>query len=222
MRMRAFGPLMAVAAALFAASVARADDPPGGPKAPPAGAKSDEPKKDDAKKEDPKKDQAALRVERAKKLVAELEQAIARAKAAQPIDADLLQRLMTMLDEAKALAKPAKPDELTPEEKKAVVDEAQKQPAPDAAGKKGDEPGAEMRDRFLAKAFDGADLTGDDEKKASQILGDWWKESMGSMGDSKKQSDLKRKRDDDLEKAVGKKKAQKIINNVNAMGPGKK
>ena len=42
------------------------------------------------------------------------------------------------------------------------------------------------------------------------------------MGDSKKQSDLKRKRDDDLEKSVGKKKAQKVINNLNAMGPGRK
>ncbi len=42
------------------------------------------------------------------------------------------------------------------------------------------------------------------------------------MGDSKKTSDLKRRRDDDLEKAVGKKKAQKIINNLNSMGPGRR
>src|SRR5262245_56194135 len=39
MRMRAFGPVMALAAALFAVSAARADDPPGAGKAPPAGAK---------------------------------------------------------------------------------------------------------------------------------------------------------------------------------------
>jgi hypothetical protein len=221
MRKRAFGLMVAVAAVLLASSSPRADDPPGGsagaPKAPAAGGKPD-----DAKKDEAKKDQAVLRVERAKKLVAELEQAIVRAKAAQPIDADLLQRLMTMLEEAKALAKPAKPEELTAEEKKAVIEEAQKQAGADAGAKKGSDPGADMRDRFLARAVEGADLSEAETTKAGEILGEWWKENLASMGDSKKQSDLKRKRDDDLEKALGKKKAQKVINNVNSMGPGRR
>lgn len=212
---RALGPVLAVAAAIFAASVARADDPP---KAPPAGAKADEPKKDEAKKAEP-----ATRVERAKKLVAQIEQEIARAKAAQPIDQDLLQRLFTMLDDAKALARPARPEEMTADEKKAIVDEAQKQAAPAAdPAKKGGDPMNDWQQKTLARAIEGADLSEEETKKVSQLIGDWWKESMGSMGDSKKQSDLKRKRDDDLEKAVGKKKAQKIINNLNAMGPGRK
>jgi len=217
MRNRTFGLVMAVAAALFAASVARSEDPPGAGKAPPQGAKPAEPKKDEAKK-----DQAQLRVERAKKLVAELEQAVARAKSAQPIDAELLQRLMTMLEDAKALAKPAKPEELTPEEKKAVVDEAQKQAAEGGGAKKGEGGMGEWQDRALARAFEGADLTEEESKKASEVVGAWWKDNLASMGDSKKQSDLKRKRDDDLEKAVGKKKAQKVINNLNAMGPGRR
>src|SRR5262245_41214029 len=200
MTKRALGPVLAVAAALLAASFARADDPPNAPKAPPGGgAKMDEPKKDEAKK-----DQAATRIERAKKLVAQIEQEIARAKAAQPIDVNLLERLMTMLDEAKALARPARPEELTDDEKKAVVDEAQKQAAPAGDnGKKGGDPNADWQTRALARAFEGADLSEDETKKATPIIGDWWKENLASMGDSKKQSDLKRKRDDDLEKAVG-------------------
>lgn len=214
---RAVGPALAVAAALFAASVARAEDPPGAPK--PAPAKPDEAKKDDAKKDEAKKE--TLRVERAKKLVAEIEQAIAKVKNAQPIDVDMLTRLMTMLDEAKALVRPARPEELTPEEKKAVVDEAQKAAPPEEPKK----PADGMNDwaaRAMARAFEGADLTQDEEKKATPIIGDWWRETNASWGDSKRQSDLKRKRDDDLEKAIGKKKAQKVINNLNAMGPGKK
>lgn len=214
---RAVGPALAVAAALFAASVARAEDPPGAGK--PAPAKPDEAKKDDAKKDEAKKE--TLRIERAKKLVAEIEQAIAKVKNAQPIDVDMLQRLMTMLDEAKALVRPARPEELTPEEKKAVVDEAQKSAPPEEPKK----PADGMNDwqaRAMARAFEGADLTQDEEKKATPIIGEWWKENLASMGDSKRQSDLKRKRDDDLEKAIGKKKAQKVINNLNAMGPGRK
>jgi hypothetical protein len=216
MSKRAVGPALAVVAALFAASIARAEDPPGGGK--PAAGKPEDPKKDEAKKDEAKKE--TLRIERAKKLVAEIEQAIARVKAAQPIDQEMLQRLFTMLDEAKALVRPARPEELTAEEKKAVVDEAQKSAPPEEPKK-----GGEMNDwqaRAMARAFEGAELSQDEEKKATPIIGEWWKENMASMGDSKRQSDLKRKRDDDLEKALGKKKAQKVINNLNAMGPGRK
>jgi len=162
-----------------------------------------------------KKDAETLRVDRAKALVKELEASVARAKAAQPVDAELLTKLLAALEQAKLLALPAKPAELTADEKKAVVDEAKK-----LAGSQTDAQ-SEQADRLFAKAFEGADLSEEETKKVSQLIGDWWKESMASMGDSKKQSDLKRKRDDDLEKAVGKKKAQKVINNLNAMGPGK-
>jgi len=159
---------------------------------------------------DPKKDAETTRIDKAKALVKELEDAVLRAKAAQPVDAQLLQKLLAALDAAKALTVPAKPSELTPEEKKAVIDEAKKQ-----AG----DPQSEAADRALAKAFEGADLTEEESIKAKQIIGDWYKDATASMGDSKKQSELKRKRDDDLDKSLGKKKAQKVINNLNAMGP---
>jgi hypothetical protein len=198
------------ACSMCCASMARADEgkPPAG-KAPEAGAKHEG--------GDAKKDAETIRVERAKALVKDLEAAIARAKAAPQIDAELLQKLTAALEQAKALAVPAKPAELTAEEKKAVVEEAKKQPGGDAPK----DQQSEMADRMFARAFDGADLSEEESIKARKIIGDWWSENMASMGESKKQSEIKRKRDDDLEKALGKKKAQKVINNLNAMGPGR-
>ena len=211
------------AAALAAGSLclvpaARADDPP--PRRPPPPATDGtKPGTDAGKPEDPKKDPANLRVERAKVLVKELEDAVARAKAAQPVDAQMLQLLMGALDQAKLLAKPAKPDELTTDEKQAVIDDAKKQPGADPAAPK--DPAADWQEKALEKAFADADLNEEETIKAKKVVGDWWKENLASMGDSKKQSDLKRKRDDDLEKAIGK-KARKVINNLNAMGPGRR
>ena len=199
-----------LACSMCCASMTRADEakPPAG-KTPEAGGKQGG--------VEAKKDAETLRVERAKALVKDLEAAVVRAKAAQPIDAELLQKLMTALEQAKALAVPAKPAELTSEEKKAVLDEAKKQAGADAPK----DQQSEMADRMFAKAFDGADLSEEESIKAKKLIGDWYQESLASMGDSKKQSELKRKRDDDLEKSLGKKKAQKVINNLNAMGPGR-
>jgi 3-oxoacyl-(acyl-carrier-protein) synthase len=207
------------AASLCVAPAARADDPVPH-RAPPPAADGGKPGADAPKPEEPKKDPANLRVERAKQLVKELEDAVARAKAAQPVDAQMLQVLMTALDQAKLLAKPAKPDELTPEEKQAVVDEAKKQPD-SATPKDPKDPTADWQEKAMEKAFADADLTEEESIKAKKVVGDWWKENLASMGDSRKQSDLKRKRDDDLEKAIGK-KARKVINNLNAMGPGRR
>jgi hypothetical protein len=206
------------AASFCALPAARADDAPPPRRAPPP-ADGQKPAPDDAKKDEPKKDPATLRVERAKQLVKELEDAVARAKAAQPIDPQMLQVLLVALDQAKLLAKPAKPDELTAEEKQAVLDEAKKPPAADPNAPK--DPLADFQEKALEKAFADADLSEEETIKAKKIVGDWWKENLASMGDSKKQSDLKRKRDDDLEKAIGK-KARKVINNLNAMGPGRR
>jgi len=206
------------AASLCVAPAARADDPP--PRRAPPGADGTKPGSDAPKPEEPKKDPANLRVERAKLLVKELEDAVARAKAAQPVDALMLQILMTALDQAKLLAKPAKPDELTQEEKQAVVDEGKKQP--DSGGAKDPkDPISDWQEKAMEKAFADADLNEEESIKAKKIVGDWWKENLGATGDSKKVSDLKRKRDDDLEKALGK-KARKVINNLNAMGPGRR
>ncbi len=201
-----------LAVSMCCATALKADD------APPAAKPADSGGKDGAAKgADAKKEAETTRVEKAKALVAELEAAVARAKAAQPVDAELLSKLLAALEAAKALAVPAKPSELTADEKKAVLEEAKKQGGP---GPK--DPGSEWADRQLAKAFEGADLNEEESVKAKQIIGDWYKDSMASIGDSKKQSELKRKRDDDLEKALGAKKAHKVINNLNAMGPGRR
>jgi 3-oxoacyl-(acyl-carrier-protein) synthase len=209
------------AASLCVAPAARADDP--APRRAPPGTDGAKPGGDAPKADEPKKDPANLRVERAKQLVKELEEAVARAKSAQPIDAQMLQILMTALDQAKLLAKPAKPDELTQEEKQAVVDESKKQPDAGAPKDSKDpkDPMADWQEKAMEKAFADADLSEEESIKAKKIVGEWWKENLAAMGDSKKSSDLKRKRDDDLEKALGKKKAQKVINNLNAMGPGR-
>jgi hypothetical protein len=193
-------------------SAVHAEDPP--PRRPPPDANGAKPDTN-MKKEDPEK----LRVEKAKKLAKELEEAIARAKAATPVDAQMLQILMTALEQAKELAKAAKPDELTKEEKDAVVAEAKKEG--DDSAKPGDpkDPMTGWQEKALEKAFADTDLSEEETIKAKKIIGDWWTENLASMGDSKKQSDLKRKRDDDLEKALGK-KSRKVINNLNAMRPG--
>lgn len=207
------GPCLAsvFAVTLFAGSVVRAED---APKTDGGKAAGGEVKKDDA---------ATARVDRAKQMVKELEDAVARARAAQPVDAQLLLALTQALDQARALAKPAKPEELTPDEKKAVVDDAKAKQGPGGDGG-AKNPGQEWADKRMAAAFDGADLTEEEQIKAKKIIGDWWQDVQGAWtgGDSKKVSDLNRKRNDDLEKALGAKKAHKVINNLDAMKPGRK
>lgn len=177
----------------------------------------DPPAKPPADKSDAAKKPATVsRVERAKALVKDLEAAIARAKAATPVDAHLLQSLFAALETAKALAKAATPEELTDEEKKAVVEAAKKDDPAAAAGGQG--PLNDWQDRQFERAIEGADLSEEETLAARKVIGEWFRESMASRGDSKKTSDLKRKRDDDLEKALGK-KARKVINNLNAMSP---
>jgi hypothetical protein len=204
-----------VAASLLAGTFCVAPASAGDDAPPPA-----KPPADAGKASDAKKDEPTLRVEAAKILLKELEEAIERVRATQPMDPQLLAKLMEARDRAKALANPAKPAELTADEKKAVVDEAKKDAAGGAPPPK--DPGQEWAEKQLAKAFDGADLSEEESIKATKIIQDWFKEQQSAWGDSKKSSDLKRKRDDDLEKAIGAKKAHKVINNLNAMGPGRR
>jgi hypothetical protein len=209
MRLRASVVAALVTASLASAPAVLADDPP---------------KADGAKAGAPAegKSETTTRVDRAKQVVKELEDAVAKARAAQPVDAQLLLLLTTALDQARALAKPARPEELTADEKKAVVEEA-KAKGGDAGGK-GKDPMQEWADKRLAAAFEGVDLSEEDQIKAKKIIGDWWSEwqSAFASSDSKKLSDIKRKRDDDLEKAVGPKKGHKITNNLDAMKPGRR
>ncbi len=162
MRVAALVPALVLALAAVPFAVVHAEDgtPPG------AGA--------DGKKAEAKKDDAKLRVDRAQQMVKELEEAVARVKATQPIDAALLGKLMEALEQAKALAKPAKPPELTEAEKQAVLDEAKEK---GDAGKPKDG-ASEWQERALARAFEGADLSEEEEVKAKKVVGDWYSESM--------------------------------------------
>ena len=96
------------AGSLCLVPAARADDPPPR-RPPPPSTDGTKPGTDAPKPEEPKKDPANLRVERAKVLVKELEEAVARAKAAQPVDAQMLQVLMIALDQAKLLTRRRSP-----------------------------------------------------------------------------------------------------------------
>ncbi len=73
---------------------------------------------------------------------------------------------------------------------------------------------------MLARAFEDARLTEEEETKATPIISEWYGKSMSAWRDrdSKAQSDLKRERDKKLKKILGRKKAQKIINNLNSLG----
>ncbi len=161
--------------------------------------------------------------ERARKLVIELELAITAAKNAKAPDPALIKVLETSLESARKLAEPITLKALTDEEKRGIGEEFRKQFEGDRKdGGPGGDPtagGSEWQKQALSRAFEGAELSEEDEIKATEIISDWFTKSQAARigGDSKKSSDLKRDRDASLEKLLGKKKAQKVINNLNGM-----
>jgi hypothetical protein len=155
------------------------------------------------------------RLERAARVVTALEAAETRAKAASPIDVAYLKLISEALEDARAMTEPVTLAELTAEERKSLAEELK-----DAAGG-GDGGGLnEWQQRALERAFEGTGLSEEEETKASPIIADWYAGFLDARAsrDSKAQSDLKRQRDKDLTKALGKKKARKLINNLNAIG----
>lgn len=170
---------------------------------------------DDAQRE-------ATHQERARKLVIELELALTAAKNAKTPDPALIKVLETSLEGARKLAEPITLKVLTDEEKRGIGEELRKQfeGGGKDAGPTAGPPGAnEWQKQALARAFEGADLGEEDEIKATEIISDWFTQSQAARvgGDTKKSSDLKRDRDAALEKLLGKKKAQRVINNLNSM-----
>lgn len=213
-----------LAGPLVAGSAAHADDHP----VPGQEAKPEAAKKDGAKA--PAKDvqgnsQAGgpSRLERAKKLVQELETSLTILRATKAADPETLKSLERALEEAKKLAQPITLDELTEEERKALTDEVRKQLGEDApkepSAGDGKNPFDDWRQRALASAFKDAELNEDEQIEASKIIQDWFQKSeTARLGrDSKAMSDLKGDRDKALEKAIGRKKAQKVINNLNSI-----
>lgn len=217
---------LAAAALLAPRTGALADEKAPKEGAPGAGDKNGGDKNGGDKKKDPAEQIA--RTERAKRLVRELESTIAILKAAKTADAETIAALEKALEDARRLAQPITAAELTEDERKRLAEEMRKagdDPAPKDGGGAPGAPGSdEWRQRQLANAFKDADLTETEQDAATKILNDWWPKWGAAWGarDSKQMSDLKRERDESLEKALGKKKAQKVINNLNAMGPGRR
>ncbi len=166
---------------------------------------------------------ALLRTERATRIVPALEAAIARARKEPVLDAGYLKQLEDALEHARALTKAVHAAELSEDEKTTLRDELG---VPGAGPGAGGAPGGQNDwvQRTLERAFDGAELTEEEESAATPIISEWYTAwwPAWQARDTKTQSDLKRDRDEKLEKAIGKKKARKVINNLNSMGPGKR
>ncbi len=155
------------------------------------------------------------RVERAARVVTALEEAEKRARAATPLDVSYVEQLENALEDARAMTKSVTLAELTDEEREALAEEIR-----DRAG---DEDGGGLNDwqkRALERAFAGTGLSEGEEVAATPIISEWYEGFLDARAarDSKAQSDLKRARDKELTKAIGKKKARKLINNLNAIG----
>lgn len=224
-------PLAALSlAAVFAAALAvlpltgsaRAEDPPAGGAGKPGASEPVKPGEKGGKASPAQ----PTRLERAKRLVQELETTVTLLKATRTADPETLKALEKALEDARALAKPITLEELTEDEKRALGEELKKENGGDKDGKGdgGGAPGDEWRKNALAGAFKDADLTEDEEIEAKKIISEWFDKNWAAVraGESKRVSDLKRDRDEKLEKSLGRKKAQKVVNNLNAMGPGRR
>ncbi len=155
------------------------------------------------------------RLERAAHIVSALEQALTRARAAEVLEGGYIETLEAALVHAHAMTKPVTAAELTDGEKESLRDELGAPAGDDAAdGRRPD-----WAERALGRAFEDAGLTEEQEAEATPIIEDWYAGFLEARAerDSKKQSDLKKERDVALRKLLGRKKAGKVINNLNSL-----
>lgn len=180
----------------------------------------------------PAQDEKPTRQSRARDLQKSLEQLRDGLREAGKLDAETAKALNLAIRQAMELARPVRLDELTDEERealeKALEAEAKRDGKKDGEQDDDKEDGDDSWGRFgkglVDKALKGADLSEEEERGATAVISDWWKKAIEARadGDSKKSSDLKRERDDELEKLLGKKKSRKVINNLNQMAPGRR
>ena len=123
-------------------------------------------------------------------------------------------RLLTIIREARHFTKPIDVSELTDEE----ADDLRKTLVKDS-GKRGSDYFERMRKRLLDQAVEGVGLSDEEEAKARKIVGDWYSAAGKARvkGDSKGVSDLSRERDKELKKALGRRKAKQVINNLDGL-----
>lgn len=170
----------------------------------------------------PRVEKAQDHVKALARIQADLNRTIAAVQTAgEKAPEDLGERLGNLSDDldaavanARSLTKPITLAELTAAEKKAIQEALAKETSEGE-----DDPLADWQKRALERALDGADLSEEQEFTATDIVSKWMTDAWASRkdGDSKRSSDLKRERDKALTKALGKRKARKVINNLNSM-----
>ncbi len=221
------GGALLVGAMAFSVSVRAddGDDAAGGARAGADVAGGDAAGGDAAGGDDAKKKVEEKRILRARRLVATLQAAYDAARNAETIDEELLARLEEALKEARVLTRPITAPELTDPERKALekaFDDEKKANGEDAEEEDEEPAVSEWAQRAIDRAFEDVGLTEEQEVQVTPILADYYA-AVGKAwrdGDSKAQSAIKKTRDKALKKAVGRKKAQKIINNLNSGGWG--
>ena len=124
-------------------------------------------------------------------------------------------KLLQIIRGARGFAKPVTVGELTAGERESLA----KDLASAAEKKKSKAYLDRARARLLDIAVDGAELAATEEASARRVVDQWFAASKGARaaGDSKKVSDLIRERDKELRKALGRKKAKRVISNLNSL-----
>jgi len=186
--------LLACLAALVTAPDAWAQD---GASKPPA-------EGDTTARSEPVETPSTSRRERADALVASLEGLLAQLEKNGRLDEAVRKVLVDAIAKARLLAEPLKVAELTDDERAALEKQL-------------------FKERLVTKALEGAGLSQAETSKASELVSTWYSQSMAarSKGEAKQVGDLKRKRDKDLKSLLGRRKAQRVINNLNRLsGPG--
>lgn len=173
--------------------------------------------------EAPPPEKTVLRMVRTKRILTTLETVYEKERSAETPDTAMLDRLEKAMADAKALLKPIQPEELTETEREAL----KKALGADGKEEVAEEPENALPDwqqRALDRAFAGTELSEDEEATAAPIITDWFTKSWQARndGDSKAVSDLKRRRDKALEKALGRKKSRKLINKINGAFGGRR
>ena len=163
------------------------------------------------------RDVVPKRVERAARIVTALEAAKARAEAQEVLEGAYIAQLDKALEDARAMTRPVTAAELTDAEKASLAAEL-------GADAGGGDPADDWRQRAMERAldtaFEDAGLSEEEETQATPIVESWYGEYLTARRerDSKRESELKKQRDADLRKLLGRKKANKVINNLNSMG----
>lgn len=158
------------------------------------------------------------RIEETKRVVRLVTDLKAKLETAGKLDIETRQQFDDIIAATQKIARPITSEDLTDEEREVLTAQLAKPDKSDAGGWY-----ARLKARLLEQAFEDTDLTDEERAGASKTIADWYDASnkARAAGDSKQVGDLKRERDDDLREFLGRRKAAKVLNNLNRVaGPG--